>query len=111
MNNTDMKKRHFPRDRVKLHELLDKREQDLIDLQDELKDLRAAVTEADHTAIHTTAEAYSVTPDMLKELFEVLQSGKRVPPELIARMTPLPVPEKTVKKEEEKDDYDDEAKV
>ena len=52
-----------------------------------------------------------MTPDMLKELFEVLQSGKPVPPELIARMKPLTVPEKTAKKEEEKDDYDDEAEV
>ena len=109
MNN--IKKRHFPRDRVKLHELLDKREQDLIDLQDELKDLRAATVEADHTAIHTTAEAFSVTPDMLTELLETIKSGNPVPPELIARMTPLHTPEKVEKEEKSADGDDDETEA
>lgn len=73
------KKRRFPSDRGKLHELLDKKRNDLLNLQDEVKDLEAAVIEADHTAIHETAEAYSITPERLSELLQAIHSNQSLP--------------------------------
>ena len=100
------KKRQFPTDRIKLHTLLDRREQDLIDLQEEVQELRAAAQRADQLAITNTAAAYSVTPDMLGELLSYIQNGIPVPPELAARLTPI-APPAVENKENRPDDKDD----
>lgn len=86
---TTGKKRRFPSDRVKLHALLDKRKQELSALQEEVNDLEAAVIEADHTAIHATTDAYAITPDQLKDLFEAMRKGLPMPPELLAKIAPV----------------------
>lgn len=104
---SDMKKRRFPSDRAKLHALLDKREQDLKDLQDEVRDLRAAVTEADHTAIHVTADAYNVTPEQLKEMLDAIRSGRPVPAALLNTLTVVQPETKPARKEIVPNDQDD----
>ena len=47
---TEKKKKRYPADRQKLHALLDRREQELIELQAEVEDLRGLVKQADRTA-------------------------------------------------------------
>ena len=39
-NLNDKKKKRYPTDRLKLHALLEKKEQDLIELQEEVEELR-----------------------------------------------------------------------
>ena len=48
------KKRHYPKDRAKLHALLDKREKELQAMQAEVDEIRALVKEADSAAINAT---------------------------------------------------------
>lgn len=67
---TEKKKKRYPADRQKLHALLDRREQELIELQAEVEDLRGLVKQADRTAIHATAELYNVTPEQLAEIMK-----------------------------------------
>ena len=78
---TEKKKKRYPADRQKLHALLDRREQDLIELQAEEEDLRGIVKQADRTAIHATAELYNVTPEQLAEIMKSM-FGDRMVPEL-----------------------------
>ena len=104
---SNMKRRRFPADRTKLHELLEKREQDLIDLQEEVKELRTAVTDADHTAIHITADAYNVTPEQLRDMLEAIRTGKQVPAELLKTLTVVQLEPKPVKKGGAADDEAD----
>ena len=78
---TEKKKKRYPADRQKLHALLDRREQELIELQAEVEDLRSLVKQADRTAIHATAELYNVTPEQLAEIMKSM-FGDRLVPEL-----------------------------
>lgn len=78
---TEKKKKRYPADRQKLHALLDRREQELIELQAEVEDLRDLVKQADRTAIHATAELYNVTPEQLAEIMKSM-FGDRLVPEL-----------------------------
>ena len=73
---TEKKKKRYPADRQKLHALLDRREQELLELQEEVEDLRGLVKQADRTAIHATAELYNVTPEQLAERFEAVDVTK-----------------------------------
>lgn len=58
-------KKRYPADRIKLHALLDKKENELRRLTEEVNQLRARVKEADRTAINATCELYALTPEML----------------------------------------------
>lgn len=78
---TEKKKKRYPADRQRLHALLDRREQELIELQAEVEDLRGLVKQADRTAIHATAELYNVTPEQLAEIMKSM-FGDRLVPEL-----------------------------
>ena len=78
---TEKKKKRYPADRQKLHALFDRREQELIELQAEVEDLRGLVKQADRTAIHATAELYNVTPEQLAEIMKSM-FGDRLVPEL-----------------------------
>ena len=78
---TEKKKKRYPADRQKLHALLDRREQELIELQAEVEDLRGLVKQADRTAIHATAELYNVSPEQLAEIMKSM-FGDRLVPEL-----------------------------
>ena len=66
-------------DRLKLHALLEKKEQDLIELQEEVEELRRLVKQADHTAIHATADMYNVTPEQLAEIMKSIFGEKPLP--------------------------------
>ena len=77
----DKKKKRYPADRQKLHALLDKKEQELLELQEEVAELRRLVQQADRTAIHTTCELYNVTPEQLAEIMKSM-FGDRLVPEL-----------------------------
>ena len=104
---SNMKKRRIPSDRAKLHALLEKREQDLCRLQEEVKDLRMAVTEADHTAIHETADQYNVTPEQLREMLDAIRSGHPVSAELLNSLNSVKIREKPEEKEMIPDDQDE----
>ena len=78
---TEKKKKRYPADRQKLHALLDRREQELIELQAEVEDLRGLVKQADRTAIHATAELHNVTPEQFAEIMKSM-FGDRLVPEL-----------------------------
>ena len=78
---TEKKKKRYPADRQKLHALLDRREQELLELQAEVEELRRIVKQADLTAIHTTAELYNVTPEQFAEIMKSM-FGDRLVPEL-----------------------------
>ena len=60
-------KKRYPADREKLHALLEKKEQALVDLTNEVQELRERTLAADRTAIITNCEMYSLTPEMLAE--------------------------------------------
>lgn len=100
---TEKKKKRYPADRQKLHALLDRREQELIELQAEVEDLRGLVKQADRTAIHTTAELYNVTPEQLAEIMKSM-FGDRLVPELPKDVqaapaeadAPVPLPDEEV---------------
>lgn len=78
-NLNDKKKKRYPTDRLKLHALLEKKEQDLIELQEEVEELRRLVKQADHTAIHATADMYNVTPEQLAEIMKSIFGEKPLP--------------------------------
>lgn len=85
-NLNDKKKKRYPTDRLKLHALLEKKEQDLIELQEEVEELRRLVKQADHTAIHATADMYNVTPEQLAEIMKSI-FGEKPLPELPKNLT------------------------
>ena len=105
---TEKKKKRYPADRQKLHALLDRREQELLDLQAEVEDLRGLVKQADRTAIHATAELYNVTPEQLAEIMKSM-FGDRLVPELPKDLTATPAETDIAKLSDEEvmDDDDD----
>ena len=101
------KKRHYPKDRAKLHALLDKREKELRAMQAEVDEIRALVKEADSAAINATAEAYNVTPEQFAEIMQALKKErKQVVPALPENVKPLS--ENTAIPAEEDDSIDNE---
>lgn len=66
----DNKKRKYPTDRLKLHALLEKKEQALKALRGEVEELRGLVKQADNAAISETADLYCLTPEKLKEIMK-----------------------------------------
>ena len=101
------KKRHYPKDRAKLHALLDKREKELQAMQAEVDEIRALVKEADSAAINATAEAYNVTPEQFAEIMQALRKErKQVVPSLPENVKPLS--EDTAIPAEEDDSIDNE---
>ena len=101
------KKRHYPKDRAKLHTLLDKREKELQAMQAEVDEIRALVKEADSAAINATAEAYNVTPEQFAEIMQALRKErKQVVPALPENVKPLS--ENTAIPAEEDDSVDNE---
>lgn len=72
-------KKHYPTDLNKLRLLLDKKEAELERLQQEVKELRARVLEANRTAIHSVCEMYSLTPELLAEFLKEKFGGDPIP--------------------------------
>ena len=106
---SEIKRKRYPSDRLKLHELLEKKEKELTALEDEVKELRDRVRQADFTAIKATAEMYSVTPEQFAEIMQSLRSGQAqaVPP-LPAGVTAVLAPDGPGAPEEEEIITDDE---
>lgn len=72
-------KKHYPTDLNRLRASLEKKEADLEKLQQEVKDLRARVLEANRTAIHSVCEMYSLTPELLAEFLKEKFGGGPIP--------------------------------
>ena len=107
---TEKKKKRYPADRQKLHALLDRREQELLELQEEVEDLRGLVKQADRTAIHATAELYNVTPEQLAEIMKSM-FGDRLVTELpkVVQAAPAETDAPAKLPDEEVMDDDDDA--
>ena len=102
-------KKRYPTDRLKLHALLEKKEQDLSDLKAEVEDLRARTLEADRTAIIANCELYSLTPELLAEFLKAKFGGneKSIVPELPEGAQPVAALSEYPVKPKEEDDEDE----
>lgn len=107
---TEKKKKRYPADRQKLHALLGRREQELLELQAEVEDLRGLVKQADRTAIHATAELYNVTPEQLAEIMKSM-FGDRLVPELPKDVQAAPAEANTPAKQPDEEVMDDDDDV
>ena len=76
---TERRQKRYPADRLKLHDLLGKRERQLQNLQAEVKELRQIVKQADATAINATAELYHITPEQLSEIMKKMYGDRSKP--------------------------------
>ena len=65
---SEKKRKRYPADRHRLHDLLEKKEESLLSLEAEVKELRSLVRQADFTAINATAEMYNVTPEQFAQI-------------------------------------------
>ena len=85
---TEKKQKRYPTDRLKLHALLKKKEKELVDLREEVEEIRKLVQQADASAINATAAQYNVTPEQLAEIMKKLYCDKTKPvPELPQSVT------------------------
>ena len=79
----EKKQKRYPSDRLKLHALLEKKEKELVCLQEDVEEIRKLVQQADASAINATAAQYNVTPEQLAEIMKKLYGDKTKPvPEL-----------------------------
>ncbi len=69
---SNIKKKRYPANRIRLHELLEKKERILQELQEEVEYLRVRVKQADASAINATAEMYNITPEQMAEIMQRL---------------------------------------
>ena len=79
---TENKKPRYPSDRLKLHALKDRLEQEIAQRQQKLVEVTRLVRQADNSAIVKTALNYDVTPDEFDRLVQALRSGS-IPQELL----------------------------
>ena len=86
---SEKKRKRYPADRHRLHDLLEKKEESLLSLETEVKELRSLVRQADFTAINATAEMYNVTPEQFAQIMQSLhdrqeQAFPELPPDAVA---------------------------
>ena len=86
---SETKRKRYPADRHRLHDLLEKKEESLLLLEAEVKELRSLVRQADFTAINATAEMYNVTPEQFAQIMQSLrdrqeQAFPELPPDAVA---------------------------
>ncbi len=110
---SEIKKKRYPSDRLRLHALLEKKEQELLELQGEVQELRERVRHADFSAINATAALYHITPEQFEEIMRAMRGehGQIVPPlpMTVPEETADPVPDETPEiPDEEEDSIDDE---
>ena len=102
------KKKHYPKDRQKLHELLEKKEQELQALQAEVNEIRTRVREADFSAINATAMAYNVTPEQFAEIMQAMQKNRvKAVPDLSTDVKALPDDPEVPEEEDDSIDNED----
>lgn len=68
-------KKHYPTDLNRLRASLEKKEADLEKLQQEVKNLRIRVQEANRNAIYAVCEMHHMTPELLAQYFEEKLGG------------------------------------
>ena len=102
-------KKRYPTDRLKLHALLEKKEQELADLKADVEDLRARTLEADRTAIIANCELYSLTPELLAEFLKAKfgDTERSMVPELPEGARPVAALSEYPVKPKEKNDEDE----
>ena len=107
---SERKKRRYPADRNRLHDLLDRKEAVLADLQGEVEELRRVVKEADMTAIQATAQMYNITPEQFEEIMRrMTEDTEQILPALSADVVSgSPASEEADDPEEEEDTIDEE---
>ena len=107
---SERKKRRYPADRNRLHDLLDRKEAVLADLQGEVEELRRVVKEADMTAIQATAQMYNVTPEQFEEIMRrMTEDAEQILPALPADVVSgNPASEEADDPEEEEETIDEE---
>lgn len=102
----EKKPRRNTNNRLKLHETLDKKEKELIKLQEEVEELRKLVHQADEMAITSTAAAYGITPEKLDEILHQLYGDKsRQEPDFEQSVT------EAIEEPDEKEDFIDDEKA
>ena len=74
---TEKKQKRYPTDRLKLHALLEKKQKELVDLREEVEEIRKLVQQADASAINATAAQYNVSPEQLAEIMKKLYGDKK----------------------------------
>ncbi len=103
----EKKSKRYPTDRVKLHALLEKKEQELIELQADVEALRVKAKEADRTEIHAMVEMYNISVEQLKafllEKFGSMPGSEPPAGVTVAEHTP----EYALKPDDEEDSLDD----
>ncbi len=70
---SEVKKRRYPTDRVKLHAMVDRLESEIADRQERLAEVRKLAKEADNAAIVSMAKVYNVNPDEFKQVMEYMR--------------------------------------
>ena len=78
----ETKKKRYPSDRLRLRAMLEKKEKELLDLQNEVQELRERVKQADYSAINATAAMYHITPELFEMIVQTMNGGhgQTVPP-------------------------------
>ncbi len=104
---SEIKRKRYPTDRLRLHAMLEKKELELASLEDEVKELRSRVRQADYTAITATAEMYHVTPEQFAEIMQAMRNEQvQAVPSLPAGVTAAL--DGSITPEEEEEETDDE---
>ena len=105
----ETKKKRYPSDRLRLRAMLEKKEKDLQDLQNEVQELRERVKQADCSAINATAAMYHVTPELFEKIMQAMNSGHgQTVPTMSAMAAPDAEPDIPEDPEEEEDSIDNE---
>ncbi len=97
---SEYRKKRYPADRMKLRDLLKKKEETLQDLKAEVEELHRRVKEADYLATNAIAEMYRLTPDQLAEILGHVLGDRSeplpsLPPEVKVEPVTKPKPRKT----------------
>ena len=103
------KRKRYPIDRLKLRALLEKKEQESLELQEEVERLRQMVKQADIDALVAVAEMYDLTPEELTQMMISIR-GDRSQPEadIPDSITAIPAEPEQIMFPEEEDPLDDE---
>jgi len=67
------RKRHYPADRNKLHELCNRLEAEIAERQERLAEVRKLAIAADNAAIVNTVKTFNVTPEEFAQLVQEMR--------------------------------------
>ena len=75
----DIRKRHYPADRDKLHALCERLESEIAERQERLAEVRKLAVAADNAAIVNAVKTHNITPEELVQVVEMIRSGNLMP--------------------------------